>query len=242
MNLLHRGVCLERLLTRSYACPRGFFCSARLLLLLCFGFHFCNASAAKTIQLRNELIDPNTSSNAVKTAAGAPVSDLYLVQMKGAVGPAERAELRAAGVELLKYVPHDTFIAKFNNVSLGTIAAKNFIAWVGPYRPSTRFIRVWRRPSAGPTPLKHLVSASSFPHRPTLRKSGGRVPCSPRSTLKVICAKARFCAVSCQRNKSMRLRNPRAYSGLKKLRSGNWSMKPPQKLLGATTGESRRQR
>ena len=119
---------------------RDCFCSnprvnGSKLLLLFFGLHCWNASEAKTIRLRNEVIDPDSSSNLVKKAASAPVSNLYLVQFKGSVGAAERAELKAAGVELLKYVPDDTFIAKFNNVSLATIAAKNFIAWVGPYRP-----------------------------------------------------------------------------------------------------------
>src|SRR5262249_54272906 len=60
--------------------------------------------------------------------------EVFLVQFNGPLDPGKRAELKAAGVELLKYVPEDAFIAKFNKVSPSSIAAKNFVTWVGPYR------------------------------------------------------------------------------------------------------------
>ncbi|MDB6122637.1 MAG: hypothetical protein JWQ71_1630 [Pedosphaera sp.] len=39
------------------------------------------------------------------------------------------------GVDLLRYVPQDAFIAKLHNVSPDTVSALSFIRWVGPYRP-----------------------------------------------------------------------------------------------------------
>jgi subtilisin family serine protease len=106
--------------------------------LLALSF-FCIQSHAKPIKLRNELIEPASATNlavmAANSKASGRVSDVFLVQFNGPLDPGRRAELKAAGVELLKYVPEDAFIAKFNNVSPSSIAAKNFVTWVGPYRP-----------------------------------------------------------------------------------------------------------
>lgn len=97
---------------------------------------------AKSIRLRNELIDttaaPNRAVMSAAKRATSVTSGLYLVQFTGPVGPARRAELRAAGVELLKYVPDDAFIAKFNKASPAGIAAKNFVTWIGPYQPELK--------------------------------------------------------------------------------------------------------
>jgi hypothetical protein len=113
--------------------------SCRLLAATFFFFQFFSFVQAKDIRLRNELIDPDSSANravmAAATHAKNSASGLFLVQFSGPPGPAQRAELRAAGVELIKYVPDDAFVAKFNNVSPADIAAKNFVSWVGAFRP-----------------------------------------------------------------------------------------------------------
>jgi subtilisin family serine protease len=67
--------------------------------------------------------------------ANVAASGVFLVQFSGPLDASRRAELRAAGVELIKYIPDDAFIAKFNNVSPANIAAKSFVTWIGPYRP-----------------------------------------------------------------------------------------------------------
>jgi subtilisin family serine protease len=51
---------------------------------------------------------------------------------------ARRTELRAAGVELLNYVPDDTFIARFTQASPASIAAKSYVTWIGPYSPEMK--------------------------------------------------------------------------------------------------------
>jgi hypothetical protein len=79
---------------------------------------FSAPSQTKQIQLRNEIIvtQPRgaNASAAQPLAAQVPATGLFLLQFDHAVTLDERAQLRAEGVELLKYVPQDAFIAKFN--------------------------------------------------------------------------------------------------------------------------------
>ena len=93
----------------------------------------------KTIHLRNETIDPTAPQHRATMAAllqtGAPASGLFLIQFTGPPDSARRAELQQAGVELIKYVPDDAYVAKFTKVVPAAIAAKGDVAWVGLYRP-----------------------------------------------------------------------------------------------------------
>jgi serine protease AprX len=105
--------------------------------------YFSAAGQTRQIRLRNETI---TTTPAVKLApvarfqaqglsAQTPASGLFLVQFESPLEPAKRAELHTLGVELLKYVPEDAFVARFNNVSPDQVAALGCVRWVGPYRP-----------------------------------------------------------------------------------------------------------
>jgi hypothetical protein len=116
--------------------PRTFciLLAAGLLLL-----DFTASSQTKQIRLRTGTI---TTTPAMKAAAQSvpqavsvqsPASGLFLVQFESPLTPAGRTELQALGVDLLKYVPDDAFIAKFNGVSPGKVSALNFVRWVGPY-------------------------------------------------------------------------------------------------------------
>ncbi|MGA2866861.1 MAG: S8 family serine peptidase [Verrucomicrobiota bacterium] len=102
-------------------------------------FPLSASSQTKTIRLRNESIATLPGTNAAPMAqaqlAQPPASGLFLVQFEGQVEPAWRAELRSRGVELLKYVPDDAFIARFNGASPDKLRALSFVRWVGPYRP-----------------------------------------------------------------------------------------------------------
>jgi hypothetical protein len=109
-------------------------------LFLC---NFTTAGQTKQIRLRNETI---TTTPAAKMASDArfqaqglsaktPASGLFLVQFENPLSPAERAELRTQGVELLKYVPDDAFVARFNNVSPDKVAGLSYVRWMGPFRP-----------------------------------------------------------------------------------------------------------
>ncbi|HZM06290.1 MAG TPA: S8 family serine peptidase [Candidatus Saccharimonadales bacterium] len=60
-------------------------------------------------------------------------SRLYLIQFEAHPLAAQRAVLQSLGVDLLKYVPDDAFIARLTNASPGQVRALNFVRWVGPY-------------------------------------------------------------------------------------------------------------
>jgi subtilisin family serine protease len=98
------------------------------------------ASQTRTIRLRNETITTESRTNlagvapAQRLAAQVPAAGLFLVQFDGTPTPAWQAELRSLGVELLKYVPDDAFITKFNGVPPDKVRALSFVRWVGPYR------------------------------------------------------------------------------------------------------------
>src|SRR4051812_1114246 len=76
-------------------------------------------SQAKPIQLRNETIETGASQQTAMAPQTAKVagSGLYLIQFTGPLQATWREQLHAQGVELLRYVPQDAFIAKLNKVS-----------------------------------------------------------------------------------------------------------------------------
>ena len=97
------------------------------------------ADQIRTIRLRNEVISTPPRAKLAAMAPGlavqASASGLFLVQFDGALESGWKAELRSLGVDLVKYVPDDAFIAKFNGVPLPRIQALSYVRWVGPYRP-----------------------------------------------------------------------------------------------------------
>jgi len=111
-------------------------CLRALVVLTCFSLVSVQAQS-KSIRLRNETI---TTAPRGLRAAAAPanepaVSGLYLIQFEGQVQPAWREQLTGLGVELIRYVPDDAFIARVENVQLESLRALEFVRWVGEYRP-----------------------------------------------------------------------------------------------------------
>jgi hypothetical protein len=95
-------------------------------------------AAGPPIRLRNETILPGASRGLAEqgaVAANSALTGLFLVQFEGPLGPAEREALRTAGVDLIKYVPYNAYIAKLNQVAPRSILQFGFVRWVGPYRP-----------------------------------------------------------------------------------------------------------
>ena len=121
-------------------------------------------SQTKTIRLRNETITTESRTNSAgmaqpkALAVQAPAAGLFLIQFDGSPTPAWQAELRSLGVELLKYVPDDAFITKFNNVPTEKVRALSFVRWVGPYR-SDHKIHPRLAAAARATPQTNLVIA-----------------------------------------------------------------------------------
>ena len=70
----------------------------------------------KVIRLRNEIIStPPKAAVALQTrVAEPPATGLFLVQFNDRIQPAWREQLRQMRVDLVRYVPDDTFIARFD--------------------------------------------------------------------------------------------------------------------------------
>jgi hypothetical protein len=90
----------------------------------------------KTIRLRNETIStPLKANTALQTLAAEPAtSGLFLIQFSDRLQPEWREQLRTMRVELLRYVPDDAFVARFDDVSPGQVGRLPFVRWVGPFR------------------------------------------------------------------------------------------------------------
>src|SRR6266568_6196164 len=91
----------------------------------------------KVIRLRNQAIStpPKAAAALQSQAVEPPASGLFLVQFIDRLRPTWREQLRQMRVELVRYVPDDTFIARFDSASREQVNRLPFVRWVGPYRP-----------------------------------------------------------------------------------------------------------
>ena len=116
-----------------------FIALSRLLRHLLFAmvlFSFALARGEeKRIHLRNEIIvtPPARRAPASSLMASTNGRGLFLIQFEAHPLAAQRAALHSMGVDLLKYVPDDAFIAKLTNASPDQVRALGFVRWVGPY-------------------------------------------------------------------------------------------------------------
>lgn len=103
-----------------------------------------SAAPTKLIQLRNQPIPPKTARSLEpqqSKALGANASGLFLIQFNGPVTGESRKELAALGVDLLHYVPNDTFVARLRSTRLTLLRTLPFVQWVGEYRPEHKLHR-----------------------------------------------------------------------------------------------------
>ena len=125
----------------------------------------------KQIRLRNERISTPPPERGLVFRAQAdaqPASGLYMIQFTDRLDPAWREELRTRQVELLRYIPDDTFVARFNGVKLEDIRALPFVHWVGEYRTEHKIHNLLRNGGQGgnrinPSSVAILFSPSASP-------------------------------------------------------------------------------
>ena len=135
------------------------------MLVLLAAFFLGNADA-KPIRLRHETITPDSSTQKAEAArlAQRPENDdkqasgLFLVQLAGSPKTAWREELRARGVDLLQYVPEDTFVARFDKAKPGQIRKLDFVRWVGEYKSDYKVHALLNKP--GPNSASETVEVA----------------------------------------------------------------------------------
>ncbi len=100
----------------------------------------CLLSTVATIGAPNKPIRLHNQTQVFKAEAqnqgqnSPPASGLFVVQFREPLRPEWRQQLRLTGVELLRYVPDDAFVARFGNVRAGDVRALGFVQFVGEYR------------------------------------------------------------------------------------------------------------
>lgn len=96
-------------------------------------------STPSPIRLRNETILPAARSASVQpdSAVAAPATNgLFIVRFNAPPTAADRERLRAQGVDLLRYVPENAFIARLSGVSTASLSASSGVTFATPYLPS----------------------------------------------------------------------------------------------------------
>jgi len=118
----------------------------------------------KLIHLRNETISTPPKTNPIAAAqpraAQLPATGLFLIQFNGPLGAAERVELKAHGVDLLKFVPEDAFIARLDHASLASVQALSYVRWTGPYRAEHKIHPRLSRALAAKSPAPATVAVN----------------------------------------------------------------------------------
>jgi serine protease AprX len=89
------------------------------------------------ITINGVTIDPAKQNTALAAAnllsADASKSNFILVQANGPLTAAQRQQLTDLGVEILEYVPEDTYVCRYLPADLSNIRALPFVAWVNVY-------------------------------------------------------------------------------------------------------------
>jgi hypothetical protein len=93
---------------------------------------------AKPIWLRNRIIAPAKTQGLTAASSAQPVSGLFIVQFTGALEPGQRSQLAGLGVHLLRYVPEDSFVARFRGARPDLVRALPFVEWVEEYGPDLK--------------------------------------------------------------------------------------------------------
>jgi subtilisin family serine protease len=143
-----------------------------LRLLSAAGFLLCLCAGAQHIHLRNEVIDSTPAAARARIAPApkgdAAASGLFLIQFTGSLQPAWPEQLRGLGVELLRYVPDDAFVAKAENARPAQVKALPYVRWMGDYRADHK-LHATLRGAAGArladeaVPVSVLLSPAATP-------------------------------------------------------------------------------
>ena len=82
-----------------------------------------------------------------------------MIQLEGQLEPAWKKELSSLGVELIKYVPDDSYIAHFENAVPENVRALGYVRYVGPFRADQKIHP--RLASAGRSAAKTAAQTAS---------------------------------------------------------------------------------
>lgn len=97
------------------------------------------AQADYRIRLRYAQFDPATAVPAVPdTLKAVPASQLFIVQFISQPLEEYRQAIRAAGGEVLNYLPNHAYICRLSQAGARTLRELPFVRWIGRYEPAYR--------------------------------------------------------------------------------------------------------
>lgn len=106
-----------------------------------------------TITINGNSLDPLEQTAALHAfgldSADSSESDYILVQAKEPLAKDQKQQLKDLGVEILEYVPDDTYIAHYSATDLSPVRELPFIAWAGLYPKQVKVEPVLRSPEGG---------------------------------------------------------------------------------------------
>jgi len=103
-----------------------------------------SASPGRPVRLRSQPVAPRFAkdlNDPQALAAKGPLFGLFLVQTTGPISTEQRAQLLAMGVDLVRYVPEETFIARFQAARGDAVRALPYVQWIGDFRPEHKMHR-----------------------------------------------------------------------------------------------------
>lgn len=86
----------------------------------------------KTGNIDTEAPEARSMAAAIQPSLG---SGYYLLQLKGPVTEEDKKLLVNAGVELLEYIPTDTFLARIQRSAVSSVKQLACVKWIAPFRP-----------------------------------------------------------------------------------------------------------
>ncbi len=94
------------------------------------------AQDAQFIRLVTRTFDP-VGSGAAKLAAQSG-NGAYLVQFRGVLTDAQRAQLRGMGARIGAYIPDFAYVVRMDPAASKSISRLGFVRWVGDYQPADK--------------------------------------------------------------------------------------------------------
>ena len=121
-----------------------------------------------TITINGVTLDPTVEGAQLAhrslLAVDAARSNYILVQTSGPLTADQKVQLKRLDVQLLEYVPSDTYICRYEPSDLDTIRGLPFVTWVNVYMEGFKIEPTLHAAAQGPR--AKLLSLNSVPHSP----------------------------------------------------------------------------
>lgn len=122
-----------------------------LLAALALSVAISDAAVPSLVELQARKFMPEAGTDALDiTLQDNAESHHFLVQLGRFADDALRADLRAAGVELLQYIPQNTWIASFDRQAIESHDVRSQFVWVGEILPTDKMPTRWQNGEIGP--------------------------------------------------------------------------------------------